>query len=296
MAAEASTAGEKNGERRRRAQRKTDDALAWHRAVYGVDLRAPVLAQAARMEHGAFARWVHGVAADGSRAPPIADADFSMPLFGARWFDRHFTHTPWFIVPLLWLPVAALLLWRAASLSAGAGQWWNAVLPAFFCAGVAGWALFEYCFHRFVYHWMPPAALGGAGRVAHMLLHGIHHVTPRDRTRLVAPPLLAAAIAAALFGAPALALWRAGPAWARFLAALAGFDVGYVAYDLTHYHLHHGHAAEQSWPAPLRWWARRLRSNHSTHHASPAPGRDDRLVCFGVTSPLFDHLFGTYTQ
>lgn len=272
-------------EKKKGGERQTEEALRWHREVHGVDLRQPVLAQVARMEHAAFGRWVHGVAADGSRAPPIIDVGFSMPLLGApAWFDDWFTHTPWFIVPLLWLPVAALLVWRAASVHDAP------TLASLVGSGVALWSLFEYCFHRFVYHWMPPAALGGAGRVAHMLLHGIHHVTPRDRTRLVAPPLLAAAIAAALFGAPALMVRRVGSdaLWALFLALLAGFDIGYVTYDLVHYHLHHGRDAEQRWPAPLRWCSRHLRSNHNAHHTSSE-------VCFGVTSPLHDYIFGTYT-
>ena len=79
-----------------------------------------------------------------------------------------------------------------------------------------------------------------------------------------------------------------------------GMLVAYIAYDLTHYYLHHG--------TPSLAYFRRLRAVHMHHHYKnhatgvcvrapsftaaplntprPAPGR-------GISSSLWDHLFGT---
>ena len=60
----------------------------------------------------------------------------------------------------------------------------------------------------------------------------------------------------------------------------AGLVSGYVWYDLTHYYLHH--AVPRT--AAGRW----LRKYHLVHHFQ-TPG-----VRYGITSPLWDHVFRTF--
>ena len=60
----------------------------------------------------------------------------------------------------------------------------------------------------------------------------------------------------------------------------AGLVAGYVWYDLTHYYLHHA--------VPRTAVGKWMRKYHLVHHFQ-TPG-----VRYGITSPLWDHVFGTY--
>ena len=64
------------------------------------------------------------------------------------------------------------------------------------------------------------------------------------------------------------------------LAISAGCLMGYVAYDCTHYFLHH---ATFGWSAGMR----RLKSTHMAHHYK------DCDHSFGVTNSFFDRVFHT---
>ena len=59
----------------------------------------------------------------------------------------------------------------------------------------------------------------------------------------------------------------------------AGFMLGYLAYDYTHFHLHHR--------APRSSSGKRLRENHMRHHFQ------DHRYGYGVSSPLWDIVFRT---
>ncbi|KAL4423877.1 hypothetical protein ABPG75_001178 [Micractinium tetrahymenae] len=183
----------------------------------------------------------------------------------ARFFESDVleavTAVKWWVVPLLWLPVAALLAARA-----------SATLPlqslaALAAAGVLLWQLIEYSLHRWLFHAVPssPQLI-----VAHFLMHGNHHKYPSDIDRLVFPPLPACLPASIIYGALRACLPQA-PAAAIF----SGVLVGYVAYDCMHYLMHSGH---------LRG---RLRTRHMHHHYA------DDTVAYGISSPLFDILLGT---
>jgi 4-hydroxysphinganine ceramide fatty acyl 2-hydroxylase len=127
-------------------------------------------------------------------------------LFGPAYLEV-FTRTPWYVVPLLWLPIAAGLFWRSLTqqLPTAAVDGANGAplyLPtsalgttlACFFFGNFFWTILEYCFHRFLFHvddYLPdrPFFL-----MLHFLMHGIHHYLPMDGLRLVMPPLLFAAL------------------------------------------------------------------------------------------------------
>jgi sterol desaturase/sphingolipid hydroxylase (fatty acid hydroxylase superfamily) len=59
--------------------------------------------------------------------------------------------------------------------------------------------------------------------------------------------------------------------------AFAGFVVGYLFYDGTHYYVHHF--------VPTTRWGKLLRRHHMTHHFADHDGG------FGVSSPLWDLVF-----
>ena len=138
--------------------------------------------------------------------------------------------------------------------------------PAFGWAlfGLVAWTLVEYLLHRFVLHHLQPFKR----------LHARHHQRP---TALIGSPTLMTAV---LFGllvfAPsyaALGLWRT-------CALGLGMLSGYLAYTLVHHGVHH-------WRGSTPWLQRRRRW-HGLHHRSSAA-----QACFGVTTGVWDHLFGT---
>jgi dihydroceramide fatty acyl 2-hydroxylase len=186
------------------------------------------------------------------------------------------SRTPWWTVPLIWLPIAATS--AGFGLRAGVPA---TVLALQLAAGWFGWTLLEYGLHRTLFHWVPAATWGPR---LHFLLHGVHHTHHRDRLRLVMPPAAAALVALAVVVTLATTAQLLRPWFARTWGwgVFAGIVVGYVVYDLTHYALHHA--------TPRTAIGRALRTHHAKHHHNPA--YKERK--FGVSTTLWDHVFGTY--
>jgi len=173
------------------------------------------------------------------------------------------------LVPLLfWGPIAGFLLWRSVAVHE---------LPAsgLFAIGALAlflWTLTEYCLHRFVFHF---PAQSRAGRYLVFLFHGVHHATPRDKTRLVMPPAGGILLLIVLY--QVFRLLVPVPWIEPFLAF---FLVGYLAYDYIHYATHH---------FPMRSKVLHfLKVYHLQHHYGTKGLR------FGVSSPIWDRVFGTY--
>jgi dihydroceramide fatty acyl 2-hydroxylase len=173
------------------------------------------------------------------------------------------------IVPLLfWGPIAGFLLWRSVAVHD---------LPAtgLFAIGALAlfvWTLTEYCLHRFVFHF---PAQSRTGKYLVFLFHGVHHATPRDKTRLVMPPAGGILLLIVLYQVFRLIV----PApWIE--PFLAFFLVGYLAYDYIHYATHHFPMRSK----PLHF----LKVYHLQHHYGAKGLR------FGVSSPIWDRVFGTY--
>jgi sterol desaturase/sphingolipid hydroxylase (fatty acid hydroxylase superfamily) len=172
------------------------------------------------------------------------------------------------VPPLIYLPVVVFCIARAL----GHEQLGFAPVVAVFVVGLATWSLAEYLLHRFVFHFQPDTRWG---RRLHFVIHGVHHDYPHDSMRLVMPPSVSAPLAILVF-----LLFRAllGPAWS--LPFFAGFLIGYLAYDMTHYHIHH-HRSNNRLSLALRRY-------HYRHHFQQSD------CGFGVTSPLWDKLFRTF--
>ncbi|MBV9945589.1 MAG: sterol desaturase family protein [Myxococcales bacterium] len=184
-------------------------------------------------------------------------------------FSRIHPATPF----VVWVPVALLFLVRSA-LRSGAGATGAPTAPVIaglFVAGIAVWTFAEYVLHRCVFHWTNDTPWG---KRVHFLLHGVHHDFPSDKDRLVMPVLTSAPLAVLFYALFTMTLGRAvGEPF------FAGFVVGYLFYDGTHYHVHHF--------VPSTRWGKFLRRHHMTHHHADHHGG------FGVSSPLWDLVFRT---
>ena len=145
-----------------------------------------------------------------------------------------------------------------------------------FAIGWVLWGFLEYAFHRFAFHRTPRGRLG---IVAHFVAHGCHHKAPMDRWRLVFPP----AASAPVIYAAGLAFDAVAPTQWLALFAFAGCLLGYVAYDCSHYAMHH---AEFGWSRALA----EKKSTHMAHHYV------DCERSFGITSTFFDRVAGTHPE
>ena len=181
-------------------------------------------------------------------------------------FMEFFSHVHPATPVILYGPIIALMLYLAFVQK---GLSFLTVL-GFFVIGVLTWTLLEYVIHRYVFHYKPKTRVG---KLLHFIMHGVHHDYPNDATRLVMPPIISVPLAVAFYVVFILTLGRFAP------AALAGFGFGYVCYDTIHYATHHFAMKRGVW----RW----LKHYHLRHHY-----QDDHAG-YGVSSPLWDYVFGT---
>jgi len=169
------------------------------------------------------------------------------------------------VPPILFGPAIASLLIEGFVHGVG----WAA--PLWLLGGYLFWTLTEYWLHRIVFHFEPE---DGIGARLHWIIHGVHHDHPNDPMRLVMPPSVSVPLAAVFVWVFYLIL--GSPA---FLPFGAGFLVGYLLYDMLHYHVHHHR--------PRTALGKKLRELHMRHHFQ----NDERS--FGVSAPFWDHVFGT---
>lgn len=180
-----------------------------------------------------------------------------------EWFTHVHPVTPF----VLWGPGVLWLIWRSFAVH---GLSAPAVL-GFAVAGLLTWSLTEYLLHRHLFHLRPRGLLRAR---LQFMIHGLHHDDPLDPTRLVLPPV-ATAVGAVVFYTAFRGLL--GPARAE--AVFAFFAAGYLLYDYIHYASHRC--------SPRTSIGRALKRNHMLHHWATPDAR------WGVSSPLWDHVFGT---
>lgn len=85
-------------------------------------------------------------------------------------FLEVFTKTPWYAIPMVWLP------WSAYFLSSN--ELGLAATIFFVLMGIVLWSLSEYLIHRFVFHSEYYLPANKFFYLLHFLLHGIHHAFP----------------------------------------------------------------------------------------------------------------------
>ena len=144
------------------------------------------------------------------------------------------------------------------------------LMTLLFFSGILLFTLVEYLMHRYLYH--IPATTERRKKISYTM-HGVHHDYPKDKTRLAMPPLLSLIIASVLF-----IVYRAVLGDLVF-GFLAGFLVGYAGYLAVHYSVH-------AFQVPKNF-LKVLWHHHAIHHYRES----DRA--FGVSSPLWDHIFRT---
>lgn len=174
------------------------------------------------------------------------------------------------IRPATVLTVFLPLMAAAFYLSLAAGRTALAS-AALFLAGAAFWTLFEYFFHRFIFHFEPEGAFQTR---LQFVMHGVHHQYPQDKDRLVMPITVSIPLAFLLLALFHLLMGTS--AWGFF----SGFLAGYLTYDMMHYAIHHA----KGFDSPL---LSKIRRHHLAHHF-----RDTRRG-FGVSSPFWDAVFRT---
>lgn len=189
-------------------------------------------------------------------------------------FLEFFTHITPQAVLIIWSPVVLFFLYRTIV------DWEKFSNPVLILAailfGLFFWTFTEYTLHRFLFH-LPPTS-PTAERIS-FLFHGIHHVQPAIKTRLVMPPAVSIPMAALFYGLFWLffsVLIQAGHWTAPVFAA---FMLGYLAYDMIHYATHH---------LPMRGKISKfLKRHHMMHHMRSPNAR------FGVSSHYWDIVFKT---
>lgn len=159
----------------------------------------------------------------------------------------------------------SLLYWSVTHTTLTAGT-----TTGLFFLGFLSFTFVEYLVHRYVYHLSTHTEWRKKFQYS---AHGVHHEFPKDKDRLAMPPLLSITVATIL-----LLLFRLVMGDFAF-AFLPGFLAGYAYYLSVHYMVHIYQ--------PPKNFLRFLWVNHSVHHYK------DGDVVFGVSSPLWDYVFGT---
>jgi sterol desaturase/sphingolipid hydroxylase (fatty acid hydroxylase superfamily) len=139
--------------------------------------------------------------------------------------------------------------------------------------GIFSWTLIEYGLHRFIFHYNARSAFGKK------LVYGAHlshHEMPREKNRLFSSLLISLPVATVYL----LLGWLVTGSLHAATYLFTGLAAGYLIYEWLHFQAHHRR--------PRLRLFRYLRKYHLLHHYQTPELR------FGVTSPLFDVLMGTF--
>lgn len=137
-------------------------------------------------------------------------------------------------------------------------------------AGYIFFTFVEYMMHKHFFHMVPDTPIKDKLQYS---VHGVHHDYPKDKDRLAMPPFVSAAYAATSYLLFKLILGD----FAFYF--LPGFLAGYASYLGVHYIVHAFN--------PPKNFFKVLWVNHAIHHYK------DPDIAFGVSTPLWDIIFGT---
>ena len=143
---------------------------------------------------------------------------------------------------------------------------------ALLCGGLLSWGLIEYSIHRWVLHRVPGRGLELPGNRTHLT----HHENPESLDRLNVQLSESLPVCAAY----CLLAWALAGDWRAVVYLYTGLMAGYFFYEYLDFQAHHGTSRGRL--------TRYFRRYHLQHH------HFDARVRFGVTSPLFDYIFGTF--
>uniref|UniRef100_A0A8C6Z8G5 Fatty acid 2-hydroxylase n=1 Tax=Nothoprocta perdicaria TaxID=30464 RepID=A0A8C6Z8G5_NOTPE len=258
---------------RARGQPAAAPAWVFPRARDLVDWRKPLLWQVGHLGEK-YDEWVH---------QPV---DRPIRLFHSD-FVEALSKTAWYVVFLVWTPVVLYLSWVSyTALAQGNTRLFSSFtteysipvhkyyFPFIFLLGMFLWSLIEYLIHRFVFHMKPPAS-NYYLITLHFLLHGQHHKSPFDSSRLVFPPVPAALVIGFFYGLLRILLPEM-----LGLSVFVGGLCGYVIYDMMHYYLHYGSPRKGTYLYGLKAY-------HVKHHF------EHQKAGFGISTRFWDYPFRT---
>uniref|UniRef100_A0A8C9MQF3 Fatty acid 2-hydroxylase n=1 Tax=Serinus canaria TaxID=9135 RepID=A0A8C9MQF3_SERCA len=238
-----------------------------------VDWQKPLLWQVGYLGEK-YDEWVH---------QPV---DRPIRLFHSD-FLEFLSKTAWYVVFMVWTPVVLYLSWVSyTSLGQGNTRLFSSFtteysipihkyyFPFIFLLGMILWSLLEYLIHRFVFHMKPPAS-NYYLITLHFLLHGQHHKSPFDSSRLVFPPVPASLVIGFFYGVLRLLLPEV-----LGLSVFVGGLCGYVIYDMMHYYLHYGSPKKGTYLYGLKAY-------HVKHHF------EHQKSGFGISTRFWDYPFRT---
>ena len=143
-----------------------------------------------------------------------------------------------------------------------------------FALGVFIWTFLEYLLHRFLFHIQLPIKSPRTRETVNGS-HLLHHASPRDRNKILVHPVYGLVISALLYGFLYAVIWNAASA----VVVLTGVWAGFLYYEAVHYRVHFSLSGSG--------FIARQRRTHFYHHFT------NNKKCFGVTTPLWDYVFGT---
>ncbi len=199
----------------------------------------------------------------------ISNENESVRMFRNDFLD-FFSRIHWSVPLYIYIPVIAYFLYHSA-IEVKLNVLSIIVL---LILGIFFWTLLEYVLHRFIFHYEPKTDFG---KKIHFVFHGVHHDYPRDAKRLVMVPTVSIPLAVFFYF---LSLFILGASLSK--PFFAGLVLGYLIYDMMHFALHHFGFKNQL--------LLELKKHHMKHHYSE-PNKS-----FGVSSPLWDYIFGTVAK
>ncbi|XP_044515301.1 fatty acid 2-hydroxylase, partial [Gracilinanus agilis] len=238
-----------------------------------VDWQQPLLWQVGYLGEK-YDEWVH---------QPV---DRPIRLFHSDFLEAC-SKTSWYIVLAVWFPLVVYFSWfYYRALAQENVQLFSSftteyaipvskyVFPLLFVLGLLAWSAIEYILHRFVFHMKPPAS-NHYLIMFHFLIHGQHHKSPYDDSRLVFPPVAASVVVVFLYLLLGLLLPEA-------IAGIifTGGLLGYIIYDMMHYYLHYGSPSKGTYLYEMKVY-------HVKHHF------ECQKSGFGVSSKIWDRSFHT---
>ncbi|HEY2379540.1 MAG TPA: sterol desaturase family protein [Terriglobia bacterium] len=169
-------------------------------------------------------------------------------------------------------PIAAVVLLRFAVLAEPQRSSGDLVL--LFLLGVFLWTFLEYVLHRFLFHIQIPIK----NPQLHEIINGshlLHHASPRDPTKILVHPAYGLVVSTLIYGLLYAVFLNAAAA----AVVLTGIWAGFLYYEAVHYRVHFSLSGSGL--------VARQRKPHFYHHFTT------NKRCFGVTTPLWDYVFGT---
>jgi sterol desaturase/sphingolipid hydroxylase (fatty acid hydroxylase superfamily) len=181
--------------------------------------------------------------------------------------ERLYRFRSFWIFPLIAIVLLNMTSRREAETHLSALLW---LIPI----GLLLWTLLEYGLHRFVFHIQIPVP---NLRLREMLnaSHLSHHASPRDPTKVLVHPVYGLLISLILYGA----LYVVSGSLFSAAGILTGIWMGFLYYEAVHYRVHFSLSGSGL--------VARQRRAHFYHHFT------NNKRCFGVTTPLWDYVFGT---